>query len=108
MTNSMWILIALVAGTMITRFIPFVIFPAGKETPKFVEYLGQKLPYASMGLLVVYCLKGVHITSGTHGIPELIAVAATAGIHIWKKNVLLSISVGTILYMLLVQLVFPV
>ncbi|MDD3220675.1 MAG: branched-chain amino acid transporter permease [Lachnospiraceae bacterium] len=106
MANNMWILLALVAGTLITRFLPFLVFPAGKETPRFIEYLGQKLPYASMGLLVVYCLKGVHVTTGSHGIPELIAVAVTAGLQVWRKNVLLSISVGTIIYMLLIQLVF--
>lgn len=106
MTNNMWILIALVVGTAITRFLPFVLFPAGKKTPAFVEYLGKKLPYASMGLLVVYCLKGVHVTTGTHGIPELLAVVVTAGLQIWRKNVLLSIGIGTVLYMLLVQVVF--
>lgn len=106
MTNSLWILLALVAGTLITRFLPFFVFPAGKETPKFVDYLGQKLPYASMGLLVVYCLKGVHVATGTHGIPELIAVVVTAGLQVWRKNVLLSISVGTIVYMVLIQVVF--
>lgn len=106
MTNNMWILLALVLGTLITRFLPFVVFPTGKKTPRFVEYLGQKLPYASMGLLVIYCLKDVHVTTGSHGIPELIAVIVTAGFQVWKKNVLLSISVGTVLYMLLVQVVF--
>lgn len=106
MSTNMWILLALVAGTLITRFLPFLVFPAGKKTPRFVEYLGAKLPYASMGLLVVYCLKGVHISSGSHGIPELIAVAITAGLQVWRKNVLLSISAGTVVYMLLVQVVF--
>ncbi|MDD3239241.1 MAG: AzlD domain-containing protein [Lachnospira sp.] len=106
MTNSIWILLALVAGTLITRFLPFVLFPAGKDTPKFITYLGSKLPYASMGLLVVYCLKGVHITTGSHGLPELIAMIVTAGLHVWKKNVLISISAGTVVYMLLVQMVF--
>lgn len=106
MTNNLWILLALIVGTLITRFLPFVLFPAGKATPKFVDYLGGKLPYASMGLLVVYCLKGVHVTTGSHGIPELIAVAVTALLQVWRKNVLLSISVGTVIYMLLVQCMF--
>lgn len=106
MNNYIWILLALVAGTLLTRFIPFILFPAGKETPKFVEYLGTKLPYASMGLLVVYCLKGVHVTTGSHGIPELIAIVITAGLQVWRKNVLISITAGTVVYMLLVQLVF--
>ena len=106
MGNNMWILLALIAGTLITRFLPFVLFPAGKETPKFVNYLGEKLPYASMGLLVVYCLKGIHISTVSHGIPELIAVAVTASLQVWRKNVLLSISIGTIVYMLMVQNLF--
>lgn len=106
MSNNLWILFALAAGTLITRFLPFLLFPQGKKTPDFIEYLGNKLPYASMGLLVVYCLKGVHITTGSHGIPEFLAVALTAGLQIWKKNVLLSISVGTIFYMVLIQMVF--
>lgn len=106
MTNNFWILLALVTGTVITRFLPFVLFPAGKETPKFIDYLGGKLPYASMGLLVVYCLKGVHVTSGSHGIPELVAAVVTAALQVWRKNVLLSISAGTVIYMLLVQMVF--
>lgn len=106
MSDNIWILSALAAGTLITRFLPFLLFPAEKKTPEFIEYLGKKLPYASMGLLVVYCLKGVHITTGSHGIPEFAAVILTAVLQIWKKNVLLSISVGTVFYMLLVQNVF--
>lgn len=100
------IIAMLAAGTLLTRFLPFLLFPAGKKTPELVEYLGKKLPYASVGLLVVYCLKGVQLGGGTHGIPELSAVALTAVLHAWKKNVLLSIGVGTVFYMLLVQRVF--
>lgn len=107
MMSKMWILLALAFGTLITRFLPFVFFPEGKKTPKFIEYLGEKLPYASMGLLVVYCLKGVDITTGTHGISEFIAIFITALLQALKKNVLLSISVGTVTYMILVQVFFP-
>lgn len=106
MWDNLWILLALAAGTLITRFLPFLLFPTGKKMPEFIEYLGRKLPYASMGLLVVYCLKGVHITTDSHGIPEFAAVALTAALQIWKKNVLLSIAVGTVFYMLLIQNVF--
>lgn len=102
----LWIVIAMAAGTVITRFLPFLLFPQGKEMPKYVEYLGQTLPYATMGLLVVYCLKGVKLFAWPFGLPEFIASAAVAALHVWKKNSLLSIGVGTVLYMVLVQAVF--
>lgn len=95
-----------VLGTMITRFLPFFVFPAGKETPKFVQYLGKYLPGAVFGLLVVYCLKNVNILTGSHGLPELISIIIVIGLHIWKKQMLLSIAGGTICYMLLVQFIF--
>lgn len=95
-----------VLGTMITRFLPFLVFPAGKETPKFVQYLGKYLPGAVFGLLVVYCLKNVNILTGSHGLPELISIIIVIGLHIWKKQMLLSIAGGTICYMLLVQFIF--
>ena len=108
MTDSyiLWIVIAMAAGTVITRFLPFLLFPQGKEMPRYVEYLGHTLPYATMGLLVVYCLKGVELFHWPFGLPEFIASAAVAALHVWKKNSLLSIGAGTILYMALVQLVF--
>lgn len=102
----LWIVIAMAAGTVITRFLPFLLFPQGKEMPKYVEYLGQTLPYATMGLLVVYCLKGVKLSAWPFGLPEFIASVAVAALHVWKKNSLLSIGVGTVLYMVLVQVVF--
>ena len=83
-----------VLGTMLTRFLPFLVFSSKKPTP------------AVFGMLVVYSLKNVSLFSGTHGIPELIAIGVTAGLHLWKKQMLLSIAGGTIVYMLLVQLVF--
>lgn len=95
-----------VLGTMLTRFIPFLLFPAGKKTPPYIQYLGNVLPIAVLGLLVVYCLKEVSLLSGSHGIPEFIGVAVVAFLHLWKSNMLLSIAAGTIVYMLLVQFVF--
>ncbi len=95
-----------VFGTMLTRFLPFIIFPAGKPTPKYVQYLGKALPSAVIALLIIYCFKDVNVQSGSHGIPEFLAVAAVALLHIWKKNMLLSIAGGTIFYMVLVQLIF--
>ena len=100
------IVAAMAAGTMATRFLPFLLFPQGKKMPRYVEYLGQVLPYATMGLLVVYCLKGVSPSAWPFGLPELISCAAVSLLHIWKRNSLLSIGGGTLLYMLLVQTVF--
>ena len=97
---------AVTLGAIITRFLPFLLFPDSKPVPKVVEYLGRTLPAAMMGLLVVYCLRNVDIVAAPHGIPELIALAAVTALHLWKRNVLLSIGVGTALYMVLVQAVF--
>ena len=94
------------AATMITRFLPFWLFPESKGDPRVVSFLGQALPPAMMGLLVVYCLRNVDIAAAPHGLPELIALAVVTALHLWKRNVLLSIGAGTVVYMLLVQLVF--
>ena len=98
--------LALAAGTLLTRWLPFLLFPDQKEPPKIVLYLGRVLPAASMGLLVVYCFKNVTWLSGNHGLPELLASAAVVGLHLWKRNVLLSIAGGTAVYMVLLRLVF--
>lgn len=95
-----------VLGTMVTRFLPFLLFPAGKATPKYITYLGKVLPAAVFGLLVVYCLKNVSIFEGSRGIPEAVSIAVVVGLHLWKRQMLLSIAGGTVLYMLLVQFVF--
>lgn len=95
-----------VLATMLTRFLPFMVFSGKRPTPKYVQYLGKALPTAVFGMLVVYCLKNVSILTGSHGLPELIAIAVTVGIHLWKRKMLLSVAGGTVCYMLLVQLVF--
>jgi len=82
------------------------LFPADRPTPKYIQYLGKALPPASLGLLVVYSLKDVNILTGSHGIPELIAVITVLAVHLWKRQMLLSIAAGTVVYMVLVQLVF--
>ena len=92
-------------GTMMTRFLPFLIFTEGKEPPEFIQYLGKVLPYAVIGLLVIYCLKDVP-GSGTYGRPEFLAIAFIVLLYRWKKSILLSIGGGTVFYMLLVQFVF--
>lgn len=103
--QSIIIIVSVVAGTMLTRFLPFILFPKGKEPPAFINYLGKVLPYAVIGLLVVYCLKDAVFTL-YHGLPEAIAIIVTVFLHKWKKNTLLSIAVGTVLYMFLVQKCF--
>ena len=95
-----------VLATLITRFLPFVLFSEKNRTPKFVEYLGKALPAAIFALLVVYCLRNVDITSGSRGIPEAVSVLVVAALHLWKRKILLSMAGGTFCYMILVQLVF--
>ena len=104
--HSVWIIVVAALVTAATRFLPFLIFSGGKKTPDIIVYLGKVLPYAIMGMLVVYCFKDVDFLSAPHGIPELIACIAVAALHLWKRNTLLSIGAGTVFYMLLVQLVF--
>lgn len=104
-TQSIITIFVVVLGTMTTRFLPFLIFPENKKPPKIVTYLGTVLPYAVIGLLVVYCLKDA-VFSKYHALPEMIAIAAVIIIHKWKNNTLLSIGTGTVLYMVLVQNIF--
>lgn len=105
-TQQVITILMVILGTMATRFLPFILFPAGKPTPKYIQYLGKVLPAAVFGLLVIYCLKDVSILSGSHGIPELISIVVVVALHWWKRQMLLSIAGGTICYMLLVQFVF--
>lgn len=101
------LLVAIVAlVTIALRFLPFWIFGENRTTPPLITHLGKVLPFAIMGMLVVYCLKDVSLTAAPFGIPELIGCALVAGLHIWKRNTLLSIGAGTLCYMLLVQFVF--
>lgn len=104
--HSVWIIVVAALVTAATRFLPFLIFGSGKKTPDIIVYLGKVLPYAIMGMLVVYCFKDVDFLAAPHGIPELLGCAAVAVLHLWKRNTLLSIGVGTVFYMLLVQFVF--
>lgn len=92
--------------TVFTRAIPFVIFSGKRKVPEFIQYLGKFLPPAIMVTLVVYCLKGVDLTAGNYGLPELIAAAVVAALHIWKKNILLTVGLGTVCYMVFIQFVF--
>lgn len=103
--QSILTVLAVVLGTMTTRFLPFIIFPEGKKPPACIAYLGTVLPYAVIGLLIVYCLKDAVFTA-YHGLPELLSITFVVVLHTWKKNTLLSIGAGTVLYMMLVQHIF--
>lgn len=100
-------LIAVVAlVTIALRFLPFLIFSGKRQTPAYVSYLGKVLPFSIMGMLVVYCLRNISFSAAPFGLPELLSCAVVAALHLWKRNTLLSIAGGTILYMLMVQLIF--
>lgn len=101
---AMIAVIALVTAAL--RFLPFLLFGENRQTPPLVTYLGRVLPYAIMGMLVIYCLKGVSLTASPYGIPEAIACAVVIALHVWKRSTLLSIGAGTVCYMLLVQFLF--
>ena len=102
--KSVVLIITMSVVTVLLRTLPFLVFR--NHTPKYISYLGKVLPPAIIGMLVIYCLKDVTVFSYPYGIPELIAVACTAGVQAWKRNSLISILSGTVLYMVLVQLVF--
>lgn len=104
--HSVLLVIVIALATAATRFLPFLIFGGKKQPPAVITYLGKVLPCAIIGMLVVYCMKDVNISQFPHGLPELIGCVIVALLHIWKRNSLLSIGVGTVCYMLLVQLVF--
>lgn len=104
--HSVWIIVTATLVTMATRFLPFLIFGNGRKTPEIITYLGKVLPFAIMGMLVVYCMKDVAFLSAPFGIPEILGCVVVAVLHLWRRNSLLSISVGTVFYMVLVQLVF--
>lgn len=105
-TQTLIIIFLAALATMITRFLPFIIFKGNGGTNSYINYLGTVLPYAAIGLLVVYCLRNVNFTTYPNGLPEAIAILSIVILHYWKENTLLSIGVGTVVYMLLVQRVF--
>ncbi|MEA4988123.1 MAG: AzlD domain-containing protein [Anaerovorax sp.] len=105
-TQTLIMILAIALGAVITRFTPFILFPESKEPPSHITYLGKVLPPAMMGLLVVYCLKGISIEYSPYGIPELLSVIFIIILHKWMNNVLISIGGGTCLYMFLIQVIF--
>ena len=106
LTQQLITIAMIVLGTALTRYLPFMLFPAGKQTPPYVRYLGKVLPSAVFGLLVIYCLRNVNVLGGTYGFPELLAITLVIVLHLWKRQMLLSIAGGTIFYMILVQTLF--
>ena len=106
MSHAALIIAVAALVTVALRFLPFLLFGGKQETPPFIAYLGRVLPSAIMAMLVVYCLRGADPLGPTHALPELLAAAAVVGLQLWRKNTLLSIAAGTVLYMILVQLVF--
>ncbi len=105
--TQVWLTVAVIAlVTAVTRFLPFLVFSGERPTPRFVRRLGRVLPYAIMGMLVVYCLKDIHFTVASRFVPALIACLTVGVSYVWKRNTLVSIIVGTVCYMILVQLVF--
>lgn len=107
--NDFWVSVSVIVTmavvTAVTRFLPFILFDRG-EAPRWIKYLGDVLPAAAMSVLLIYCVRNVGFTAFPFGIPELVCIALAAGLHIWKGNVLLSIGASTVLYMVLVQMVF--
>ncbi len=104
--QSLVIIAVIALGTVLTRGLPFLLFPAHKETPGRILYLGQVIPFAAIAMLIIYCLKNVSLLAAPYGLPEGIAIGLIIFIHLWKNNVLLSIGGGTVIYMALVQFVF--
>lgn len=106
-TSQTLIIISLAAlATMITRFLPFIIFKGNGSTNSYINYLGKVLPYSAIGLLVVYCLRNINLNTRPNGLPEVIAILSIVILHNWKENTLLSIGAGTLIYMFLVQQIF--
>ena len=106
--NNHAALVILIMGlvTLATRLLPVLVFGRGQKIPDFIMYLGKVVPFTAMGLLIVYCLKDVSIMESPHGLPELISLAVVSGSYLWKRNTILSVVTGTVVYMILVQRVF--
>ena len=104
--HSILIIVIMGLVTLATRILPVLIFGRGKEVPEYIMYLGKVVPYTAMGLLIVYCLRDIPVVAAPHGLPELIALAVVSATYLWKRNTILSVVVGTAVYMFLLQVVF--
>lgn len=109
MSDTLHTLLTILTAALVTvglRFLPFLLFGGERKTPAIILRLGKVLPYAIIGMLVIYCLKDIRLLEAPHGIPELLGCLITAALHVWKRNTLLSIGVGTVSYMLMLQFLF--
>lgn len=104
--HAMIIILVMGLMTLATRILPVLIFGRGEKVPDYILYLGKVVPYTAMGLLIVYCLRDVQVTESPHALPELISITAVTLTYLWKRNTILSVVVGTVLYMILIQKVF--
>lgn len=104
--HAMLVILVMGLATLATRLLPVLIFGRGEKVPDYLMYLGKVVPYTAMGLLIVYCLKDVSVLDSPHALPELLALAVVSASYLWKRNTILSVVVGTVVYMLLVQVVF--
>ncbi len=104
--QSFLIIAVIAVVTFFTRAVPFLAFSGQKETPQYILYIGKVLPPAVIGMLIVYCIKNIKLTEFSYGMPEFLSILTVAGLHFWKRNNLISILGGTVLYMVLIQLVF--
>lgn len=93
-------------AVLATRIVPVLIFGRGEKVPEFILYLGRVVPYTAMGLLIVYCLRDMPLLEAPYGLPEIISLAVVTGTYLWKRNTILSVVIGTVLYMFLVQSIF--
>ncbi len=104
--HAMIVIIVMGLAVLATRVVPVLLFGRGEKVPEFIMYLGRVVPYTGMGLLIVYCLRDFPVLEAPHGLPELISLAAVTLSYLWKRNSILSVVIGTALYMFLVQSVF--
>lgn len=104
--HAMIVIAAMGLAVLATRIAPVLIFGRGEKVPEFILYLGRVVPYTAMGLLIVYCLRDMPVLDSPHGIPEMISLAVVTGTYLWKRNTILSVVIGTALYMFLVQSIF--
>ena len=105
-THALIIMLVMGGCVLLTRILPVIIFGRSEHVPEFILYLGKVIPYTAMGLLIVYCLRDVSVLSGTHGLPELIAMIVVVASYLWKRNTIVSVVLGTAVYMVLLQMVF--
>jgi branched-subunit amino acid transport protein AzlD len=104
--HAMIVIAAMGLAVLATRIVPVLIFGRGEKVPDFILYLGRVVPYTAMGLLIVYCLRDMPVLEAPHGLPELISLAVVTVTYLWKRNTIMSVVIGTALYMFLVQSVF--